>query len=417
MRIYLGEIENSQKSMTVFLCLDEKHDKGIKDEKVFLRLKDFDQKWIKNILDSTIQKQGENSVVILDIYNQYYMQLYLLFSLRRRLYYLDIIKIMNIGYTSENLLYHKDVQGYLWNQLLLFMEENGYHFKIIKSEPSLYQERPLVPVNNFCRSEFFCRAGIRMLCQITRRLTIRYGLYLYYDFCGRLQKKMIQRILSKEYKNVKNIKSNSQSGCLFFSAFNKQKKKVFIKIGAVRGADIENEYNICRYMNKKLQDNDLYLLPYMTESSTNRLVFPYMNGCSLKNVLEQRALTEDEVNKLIVFLDLVVKDLRKCKIIHRDIHFDNILCDLDNETGKIVKFLLSDFGCAVVYNNKLLNKTIRQKRKNEYAGSIYRYSKYMWDDAAAAAYILMQNIDVQTFDKQIENRFLNHIGKMVYVLE
>ena len=41
----------------------------------------------------------------------------------------------------------------------------------------------------------------------------------------------------------------------------------------------------------------------------------------------------------------------------------------------------------------------------------------MWDDAAAAAYILMQNIDVQTFDKQIENRFLNHIGKMVYVLE
>lgn len=417
MKIYLGEIENAYREIAVFLCVGEKYLKGIKDGKVYLGIKDFDDKWIKNIMNNAIQRQSKNGVFYLDSKNQYYMQLYLLFSLRRRLYYLDIKKIMEMGYTSENLLYHKNVQEYLWKQLFLFMKKNGYHFKVIKSEPTLYEERPLVPINSYSNSEFFCIAGISMLYLIVKRLTIRYVLFLYFYFSGRLQKKLVEHTLNKEYNNVKNIKSNSQSGCLFFSAYNKQKKKVFIKAGAVHGADIENEYQICKHLSKNIPNNNLYLLPYMEESSSSRLVFPYINGCSLKNVIAKRMLTQNEINKLLVFLNLVINDLRKCKIIHRDIHFDNILCILDNQTGMIERFLLSDFGCAVIYNKKLLNKTIRQRRKNQYAGSIYRYSKYRWDDAAAAAYIVMQNIDINTNDKQLEFNLLEQIGKMLCVLE
>lgn len=415
MKLYLGEVEAFHRTNQVFLCVGEQSRTNKKDGTIILQTHDFDSQWVKNIVNCS--DRDEKGINYLDAENQYYMQLYLMFSLRRRLYYADIKKLMDIGYVTENLLYHQNVQLYLWEELCNFMKTNGYCFKVIKSIPSLYEERPYIPLCEFHCSDFLCSAGIRMLFRIVKRLTIRYMLYFGVVLNGVIQKSSIEKKLMIKYADVQHISSKSQSGCLFFSADSISKDKLFIKMGTVRGADIENEYRVCKYLKKSTANEGLYLLPYMEESSSDKLVFPFVRGCSLKKVISERDLTTDEVKKLLSFLESVLTDLEKCKIVHRDIHFDNILCGLNHQTGEIDNFLLSDFGCAVIDHEKIWNDTLRQKRKNQYAGSIYRYARYSWDDAAAAVYAVLQNINADMIDPELKDRLLFHVGKNVCILK
>ena len=414
MKLYLGEIEAYREKKQIFLCVDEKRKSGIKNTEIFLEMKDIDANWSKNLLK--FASKGENSIFYLDKENQYYMQLYLFFSLRRRLYYADIKKLSDMKYEMKDLLCQKQVQRYLWKQLCAFMKKNGYCFKIIKSEPLLYEERPFIPFDMYDKSGFLSISALRMSYQIIKRLMIRYGLYFSNRFNERFHAKSVRIKLSMEYANVKSIKSKSQSGCLFFSADDMSGDKLFIKIGTVYGADIKNEYEICQLLRENTNNKELYLLPYVEKSASDRLIFPFIEGCSLKDVIKKRDLIEEEIKELLLFLNRAVTDLSNCEIIHRDIHFDNILCSLDSKTGRINRFLLSDFGCAVKKDSMLLDSTIRQKRKNQYAGSIYRYSKYAWDDAASAAYVVMQNINANEIDEELENSLLSYIGKNTYVL-
>lgn len=415
MKLYLGEIAAYRKNIPVFLYIDEKRRTDARTDEILLGTKDLDSNWIEKLL--TAASKAENNILYPDSENQYYMQLYLLFSLRRRLYYSDIETLSNMEYAAENLLYQKKVQSYLWKQLCTFMKKNGYRFKIIKSKPSLYEERPFVPFNRYRMSEFFCNSAVKMLFQVFKRLTIRLGLYFSTNISGKLHVTSTQKKLNTKYGDVKNIKSKSQSGCLFFSAVHANGKKLFIKAGTVHGADIENEYAICKLLQKNTSHDNLYLLPYMEESTPDKLVFPFVSGCSLKALISKRNLTADEVKRLLLFLDTVVTDLTNCHIVHRDIHFDNILCQMNSETGAIDHFLLSDFGCAVAQDIGAADSTLRQKRKNQYAGSFYRYARYTWDDAASSAYIIMQNIDADLIDREAESRLLSHIGENIYILK
>ncbi len=414
MKLYLGTIAAYNKDNHVFLYTNEETITK-KTKNIILRASDFDIAWINRL--TTTSSKNEKDIFMLDSENQYFMQLYLLFSLRNRLYYLDIFNIATMEYAPKNLLYHKDVQLYLWEQLCLFMQKNNYCFKVIKSIPSLYEERPFVPLAKYSVSNFFCLSGTNMLFNIFKRLTIRYIIYLTMNLNRRLHLNEATKKLRTNYTNIKNIKSDGQSGCLFFSGYDENNDKLFIKFGTIPGADIENEFKICNLLSKHTNHNDLYLLPKLDKSSPNMLVFPFVNGCSLKDLILKRNLTIDETKKLLTFLDNVLADLYKCQIIHRDIHFDNILCCINPSTNKIDSFLLTDFGCAIIKNTHALNNTIKQKRKNQYAGSIYRFSKYSWDDAASSAYVIMQNIDINLIDNTLINRILSYIGKSNYTLK
>lgn len=415
MKLYLGKIAAYKKYIPIFLAVDEKRNTNTRNDEIFLKLKSLDGKWIKNLL-STASK-GEKDIFHPDFENQYYLQLYLLFSLRRRLYYSDVKQLTEMEYEKTNLLCQGDVQIFLWKKLCSFMDKNGYQFKIIRSTPSLYEERPFIPFHKYPLREFFCTSAIKMLFQVAKRLMLRYTFYFSTYFSGRFRVNSTGRKISTKYANVKNIKSSSQSGCLFFSADNENGDKLFIKIGTVHGADIENEYAICKLLKANTNRSDLYLLPELSESSPNQLVFPFVNGCSLKEVMKKRELTSDEVKKLQLFLTDVIADLSNCRIVHRDIHFDNILCSINAKTGSIDRFLLSDFGCAVTEDMDVPDNTLRQKRKNQYAGSLYRYSRYTWDDAASAAYVVMQNINIDLIDWKSENELISCIGKHIYMLK
>lgn len=411
MKLFLGEIEAFGRSNRVFLCVGTREKRDKKSGEIYLRTTDFDSRWVKNIVKSfVVDERNRNRP---DNENQYYIQLYLMFSLRRRFYYADIKKLTAIGYAAEDLLYHPNIRLYLWEQLCSFMRTKGYCFKIIKSNPSLYEERPYIPLDQYPGADFFSRSGVRMLCRILERLMIRYMLYFGAVFNGRLWCNTIEKELRAEYPDIRRISSASQSGCLFFDADSFSQGRLFLKMGTVRGADIENEYRICQYLIKHTNHEELYLLPYMEKSSSKKLVFPFVCGRSLKKVMMERDLTVQEGEKLLVFLDSLLTDLAGCKIVHRDIHFDNIMCRLDAQTGEINAYMLSDFGCAVIGHEKIPDDTIRQKRKNQYAGSIYRYARYAWDDAAAAVYTVMQNINRDILDQNLLARLLLHVGENV----
>lgn len=396
MLVRIGQLSFYNGKRDVFIKIGKKKERLVKAG-VVITSKDIDIRWLDEIC-KLIEKDAAGNYNVSNNCVRKYLLLYLIFSTRQRIFLEDII---DIG--EEHELYRKknkgfDFQNYYWNELSSFMTENGYKYKMLKSNIDLYQGEIRVPQERYNWNERWSLAGIKLF--VTRLESYFIGRTGYCTSCiGReISRTKVRRSITKDFREVNDLLFRSQSGCLFFRGISIEGRKKFIKCAGVFGADILDEYIATRWLKEKTGREMYYVLPKYPESQEKKLIYDYEEQqITLNEVLQMRNLQIEEFEMLLDFFIAVLEELKEYHVIHRDIRPDNILVQFDNK-GRITMYKLIDFGCACI-NEKIRNKNWRDRRKNKYAGSFFRYSLNGWNDAASALFLISQipNVDYKLY--------------------
>lgn len=400
MLVEIGRLSFGDGPKNIYICNEKKIEKSAKD-RVILTERDMDCRWIERICNSA--KEDIDGNYRADGIESKYLLLYVIFSTRMRFYYEDIISIgeQSNFFRTKDLGF--DAQSYYWSSLLDFMLSNGFEYKIFKGNRNLYNGKIKVEYAYYTWKEWISLAGIKLFVGRLHSFMIQRGVRLGATLGKKFRRGKIAHQLEKEYSKSISLNPQSQSGCLFFQSMNHRGEQFFIKYGTGFFSDIKDEYKSAKRVFEKSNDITKYLLPLFPESQENKLVFDFeQSQVTLKQVLEKKALSEKEFELLVDYLVDVLTDLKDCHVVHRDIHTSNILVQFNSE-NVISGYKLIDFGCACV-DEKVKNNSIIDLRKNKYAGSMYRFSAYAWNDAASALFLLLQisNIDFKKFQSKLD---------------
>ena len=185
-----------------------------------------------------------------------------------------------------------------------------------------------------------------------------------------------------------NKKGESSSGCIFIH-IQRDDESWFVK-----GNEsplfhcIENEIKVQkRILSKEL--NQHYLCMKIYDQKYKWIGYSFENKRTLRHILKERMLTDEERERLGAFLISTLDELYLMNIVHRDYRVENIMAE-ENE-GFIKAFVLFDFGCSVMDGIDIWEKkTFWNKYLSEQVGGEGRYSKRIVDDAAAAYTVYMK---------------------------
>lgn len=401
MLVKIGRLSFYDGRKDVFIKLkgDGKSCKGCD---VVLTERDIDIRWLDEIC-RYIEKSKTGKLSYDNIDDRKYILLYLIFSTRRRIFLEDIIDIGEWDelYTIKNEGF--DFQSYYWNKLNQFMMEKGYKYKMLKANMNLYCGEIRIPYKTYNWNEKCSIAEVALfITRIRGYLVGRWGYGL--SCIGKtVSRKKVRNYLKNDYVEVKDLNFPSQSGCLLFQGTKSNGEKRFIKYGGLLGADIKDEYLAVKWLVKNTKKASYYLLPRYVDSRGNKIEYDYeQRQIRLKEIVKTRSLYNEEFDKLLDFLIAVLEDIKKYHVVHRDIHPDNILVQLDEE-GKIISYRLIDFGCACIHE-VLRKENWRDRRKNKYAGSMFRYSVNGWNDAASALFLVLElsNIEFERYRSKLQ---------------
>lgn len=368
---------------------------------VVLTERDIDTRWLDEICQCT-EKSKTGEFRYISSNDRKYILLYLIFSTRRRIFLEDIIDIgeWNELFTIKNEGF--DFQSHYWNKLNQFMTKKGYKYKMLKGNVNLYCGEIRIPYKMYRWNEKCSIAEVVLFgTRLRGYLAGRWGYGL--SCIGKtISRKKVRNGLKKDYAEVRDLYFSSQSGCLLFQGTNSNGEKQFIKYGRLIGADIKDEYLAVKWLVQNTKQSSYYLLPDYVDSQGEKIVYNYeQRQITLKEIIKNRSLNNEEFENLLDFLIAVLEDLKNYHVVHRDIHPDNILVQLD-EKEKIIAYRLIDFGCACIHE-VLRKENWRDRRKNKYAGSIFRYSVNGWNDAASALFLVLElsNIEFERYRSKL----------------
>lgn len=399
MIVRIGDLSFRGGYKEVFVSSDKNFVTPINDI-VILTEKDLDLKWINRIC-ALAQKTASNQYQA-DCINSKFVLLYLLFSIRQRLYLKDTIELIGDKSTFDDLQYIDNIQEINFQQLKEFMVVNNYQFKLLKRNFKLYDGKPKIKLRTYPKKEILSLSGLWLLVIILYRAMERRVVVFISKWGKLVSAPLVKKSMKQKFKEVVELNPNSESGCLFYKVRNDSGSCFFVKYGAVLGAEIQDEYVSVIRIIENTECPQQYLLPIFPGSNRKMLIYHFEEKqLSLNQILCLREITDLEFELLLDFLISVLNDLKRCKVIHRDFHLDNILVD-QNAAGDIIGYRLIDFGCGCV--DKLVNNNkFKEKRKNRYAGSCYRYGMNAWNDAASALLLVMhiKNINYDLHENKI----------------
>ena len=371
--VYVTEISINGRAYTVWIT-------GKRNEANCIALtdQDIDKKWFNDILQKSYY---ENSVQKCDKQNKEFLQLYILFSLKRRVYLDDFLSI----YDKDSLISEaagKKIAPFYMHKLDFFMKSHEYEYCVLKSNVWLYLSgaKPFFNVKKYSKRQRLSLAGLCFSCNdtwmYTRSLFISYTMSL----SRIISKNHIKSTLLKKYNNVEQLKLNSNSGCIFFKVENNNGDVLFAKCQTLFSGSMESELEIAKKLEKS-KNKHLFLLPDTAVSSKSIMIFPYMKTADLDSYMND-SWDDCDISAFTGFVQNAVSVLRENGISHRDITPKNICMTTDRH------FVLIDFGMATEQREIISNDY-----NDSMCGSSYRYSFAEWDDAFSAWQIALELSD------------------------
>ena len=357
----------------------------LNDEYLVLTRNSIDYKWIEDIRKNSTEANG---VSVIDKRNRFYLILYLVFSLKRRVHFADYLLLYSFSDDLTILPAAEDIQEFLWKKIKSFMKDNLYSWKLIKDTGFACKVRGQIPFSYYSKSEWLTLTGAKALAvYVSHTFQRRIA-----RFMSQLWKKIAYRRiycnLKKNYDHVEALKIRSGSGNLFFKASDGS-HSVFVKAGNRFFTDIESEVNAIKYLTNNTINHELYVIPKIAASSNYTLISEYdPKQVTLEDAIEQGMVGLKEIALLIDSCIEMAKDMKAIGFVHRDIQPANFIVKMDKDNN-ISGFRLMDFGCAVI-GAKKTGRNIRQKIIDRYAGNKYRISCDQYNDAASMFYMILQ---------------------------
>lgn len=373
MIIYVGKINIKKKIHKIFVSDEGKTIQYA--DKVILTMQNIDERWIQDIVKKAVAKKDRHYC---DEDNRRFLLLYILFSIKKDLHFEDM---MSVYHKIERMPMGTCYNSTMWLELNKFMRKNAYQYKNMLRR--MYIEEPRIGIQKCVKVSFFVAQQVKFLAS---------GKEWLYSQCEKNIEKNKRsegwdKTLRKRYLTVYPVLKSKHTLSHYY-VVEDEMSTLFVKCGF--NSNIQTEYHTMLYLDKISKHKELYAFPLLEESNENCIVYPYQKELSLKDILMRRELDEEEICCLCNFFKEVIKDLCKSKVIHRDIHIENIRV-FQNDKGKIERCQLIDFGWSCIKKNNRM-QTVEEYRDCRYLlGDKYRYSTYAWDDAASCVSILIQH--------------------------
>lgn len=226
----------------------------------------------------------------------------------------------------------------------------------------------------------------RLLEKMLRFRVVLHGWLSHKRFIARL--KSSPMFLDAQF-HLLDKKGESSSGCVFIQV-QKGDKHWFVKGDeSPLFHGIVNEINIQNRLMERGADKN-----YLQMEAFNRdlrwIGYPFENKRTLRHILKERTLTEEELRRLGLFIIETLDGLNEMNIIHRDYRIENIMAEEDGE-GAVVAFTLFDFGCSVMDGIDIWKKgTFWDNYLSRQVCGEGRYNERIVDDAAAACNVYLK---------------------------
>ena len=178
------------------------------------------------------------------------------------------------------------------------------------------------------------------------------------------------------------ISEKSGAGCQYFKGDTSENEEVFIKWGGFDGL-CKNEFKMAQKMYKNNSKNFLKPYFYKDDGDLKNIVFEFVHGETLEDLINNNKLSDDQKKFLITELENIAKSLKEEKIVHRDIIPRNFILSNDGHLK------LTDFQFAVSFDSYIEPLFIM---KNPLfigrLGEDFAFGKYIWDDFYSVSKII-----------------------------
>ena len=196
-----------------------------------------------------------------------------------------------------------------------------------------------------------------------------------------------ENVISADSHDSKGRSLNSNSGGNIY-IFNEGEKKSFIKgnePGPVKA--IKNEIAVQKRIIESGEDKDPFVLMERYADDHSWVKYPFVPYETLDDHLKKHRLDRDSIRLLGEFLCKILDVLYRTDIIHNDLRDTNIMVVTD-QSGRVEKFLLIDFGAASIDGKPPWEQDTYEGRYliRNVCGD-YRYNEFISDDAASAMLI------------------------------
>ena len=224
-----------------------------------------------------------------------------------------------------------------------------------------------------------------------------------------------ENVISTDSYDSEGRSFNSNSGGNIY-IFNVGENKYFIK-GNEPGPiqTIKNEVTVQKRIIDSEEDKNLFVLMEKHADDYSWIKYPYVPYDTLDDYLKKHRLDCDSIRLLGSFLCNILDVLYRNNIVHNDLRDTNIMVVTD-QSGRVEKFLLIDFGAASIdgrspwtldfYEGKYLIRNV--------CGD-YRYNEFILDDAASAMLVYLEAGGMP--DDEAAQAIRSKIGRIYYSLD
>ena len=224
-----------------------------------------------------------------------------------------------------------------------------------------------------------------------------------------------ENVISTDSYDSEGRSFNSNSGGNIY-IFNVGENKYFIKgnePGPIQA--IKNEVTVQKRIIDSEEDKNLFVLMEKHADDYSWIKYPYVPYDTLDDYLKKHRLDCDSIRLLGSFLCNILDVLYRNNIVHNDLRDTNIMVVTD-QSGRVEKFLLIDFGAASIdgrspwtldfYEGKYLIRNV--------CGD-YRYNEFILDDAASAMLVYLEAGGMP--DDEAAQAIRSKIGRIYYSLD
>lgn len=365
-KTYAGVLKLNGKKRRIWIS----DGKGIQKEgrDIIFGMGTADERWLRELMSFAHKK---DDVFFCDHQMSRYFLLYVLYSMKERVCLRDLLYIYSLEEICRECTGQPPVVYYR-NVLEQYMNDHDFVYHIIGI--------PCWPIGRYGSEDLWSSKGIKLIVtRVVENISLYYrGLRSFFGGFSRIAD--ISGLFGNEKIATERMKSGD-SGCLLFKLKTGSGKEYFIKCSTAFSDSLLPEYNAA----ERIGERECFILPMLKHSSSEVLVFPYMEERTLDEVCKERSLDTEETRLFYKFLISCLDALSESAVVHRDIRPQNIT--VTEDTKGIKAFHLIDFGCAVIDGCVPVGR--KEKRKNRMCGSIYRYAEGCCDDAFSALQLFM----------------------------
>lgn len=207
------------------------------------------------------------------------------------------------------------------------------------------------------------------------------------------------------------LKKTSSGFNMFFTAFDTDNNKLFIKCGGDEYS-AKKEFDVMQTL--YAQDSRYFPKPYLHRDYLGEefIATEFIEGKLLHDILRQKTLSQAKMQKIIDSLYEIACILYKNKFIHRDVNPKNLIVKEDGST------VLIDFQHLLGKRFKELKANINEPKKLRGTNKKHRPGPYTWDDMYSFYKIMLEFKDknLQNYNEKL-NDIKSKIGhQRVYFL-